>query len=223
MMAPAKSAKNSRLLASKRVLAGIGKNAKAVAFLKKQAIFTQGDGDGAVFYIQEGKVKLTVTSSFGKQATLNILNNGAFIGDDGLAGQPLRMQSATAMTDCKLLQINKKAMMLALHKNPTLFDLFVMHLVARNIRYHEALVDQLFDPSEKRLARILLVHAHFGEKDAPATVIPKVSHEALAKMADTRLPRVDSLMKKFIKSGFLAYGENGLQIHSSLVCVVLRS
>ncbi len=222
-MAPAKSAKNSRVVASKRVLADVGKGAKAVAFLKKQAIFTQGEEDGAVFYIREGKVKLTVTSSFGKQATLNILNDGAFFGDDGLAGQPLRMQSATAMTDCKLLQIDKKAMMLALHRNHTLFDLFVMHLLARNIRYHEALVDQLFDPSEKRLARVLLLHAHFGEKGAPATVIPKVSHEALANLADTRLPRVSSLMKKFRKSGFLAYGKNGLQIHSSLVYVVLRS
>ena len=216
------SAKNNRVLASKSVLAAIGKGAKAVAFVKRHPIFTQGDEGSAVFYIQEGKVKLTVTSSFGKQATLSILNDGAFFGEGGLAGQPLRLKSATAMTNCKLLQIDKEAMMRALHREHTLFDLFVMHLVARNIRYHDALVDQFFDPSDKRLARVLLLHAHFGEKGAPATVIPIISQDALAKMADTSLPRVSSLMKKFGKSGFLAYSKSGLQIHNSLVSVVLR-
>ncbi len=133
------------------------------------------------------------------------------------------MKSATAMTDCKLLQIDTNAMTLALHTKRTLFDLFVMHLLARNIRYHQALVDQFFDPSEKRLARVLLLHAHFGEDGAPQTVIPTPNQEDLAKMADTSLLRVGSLMREFRKSGFVAYSKGGLQIHSSLVSVVLRS
>ena len=138
-----------------------------MAFPKKQAIFAQGDAADAVFYIQEGKVRLTVVSKFGKEATLGILSEGEFFGEGGLAGQPLRMGSATAMTDCELLQIDKKAMMLALHREHTLSDLFVAYLLARNIRYHEDLVDQLFDSSEKRLARVLLLLAHFGKEGHP--------------------------------------------------------
>ena len=186
-------------------------------------IFTQGDEDGAVFYIQKGKVRLTVTSKFGKRATLSILSDGAFFGVGGLAGQPLQMKSATAMTGCKLLQIDKQAMMFALHSNRSLFELFLMHLVARNIRYQEALIDQFFDPSEKRLARVLLLYAHFGEDGAPQTVIPRPNLWELAKMADTSLLRVSSLMKEFRKSGFLDYSKSELQIHPSLVTVVLRS
>ena len=220
---PTNSAKNNCIPASARLPAIIGKSAKAVGFVKKQVIFTQGDLDDSVFYIQEGKVRLTVTSRFGKRATLSISSDGDFFGDGGLAGQPLRMKSATAMTDCKLLQIDNQAMMLALHSKRTLFDLFVMHLLTRSIRYHKALVDQIFDPSEKRLARVLLLYAHFGQNGAPQTVIPVPDQGDLAKMADTSLLRVRSLMKEFRKSGFLNYGENGLQIHSSLVSVVLRN
>ena len=217
------SAKNNCLMASERLLADIGSGAKAVAFLSEQVIFAQGDEDGAVFYIQEGKVRLAVTSKFGKQATLSILSEGEFFGDDGLAGRPLRMNSATAMTDCKLQQIDNQTMMLALHSKRSLFDLFVMHLIARNLRYDRALVEQLFDSSEKRLARVLLLHAHFGEKGGPDAVVAKLSQGDLAKMADTSPHRVGCLMNEFRKSGFVAYGKSGWQIHASLVSVVLRS
>ena len=132
------------------------------------------------------------------------------------------MDSATAMTDCKLLQIDKKAMMLALHRERAFSDLFVAYLLARNIRYHEALVDQLFDPCEKRIARVLLLLAHFGKEGTPETVIPEVSQETLAGMAGTTRLRVRFFMNKFRESGFLAYSRSGLQIHSSLLTVVLH-
>ena len=153
-MAPTVAAKQRRDFDPKNFLATIGEGRKVVAFAKRQPIFAQGDAADAVFYIQEGKVRLTVVSKIGKEATLGILSEGEFFGEGGLAGQPLRMGSATAMTDCELLRIDKKAMMLALHREHTFSDLFVAYLLARNIRYEEDLVDQLFNSSEKRLARI---------------------------------------------------------------------
>ena len=192
-------------------------------FPKKQAIFAQGDAADTIFYIQQGKVRLTVVSEVGKEATLGILGEGDFFGEGGLAGQPLRMGSATAMTDCELLQIDKKAMMLALHREHTFSDLFVAYLLARNIRYEEDLVDQLFNSSEKRLARILLLLAHFGKEGVPQTVIPKISQETLADMIGTTRSRVSFFMNKFRKLGFVDYnGGSGLQVHSSLLNVVLH-
>ena len=192
-------------------------------FPKKQAIFAQGDAADTIFYIQAGKVRLTVVSEVGKEATLGILGEGDFFGEGGLAGQPLRMGSATAMTDCELLQIDKKAMMLALHREHTFSDLFVAYLLARNIRYEEDLVDQLFNSSEKRLARILLLLAHFGKEGVPETVIPKISQETLADMIGTTRSRVSFFMNKFRKLGFVSYnGGSGLQVHSSLLNVVLH-
>ena len=192
-------------------------------FLKKQAIFAQGDAADSIFYIQQGKVRLTVVSQIGKEATLGILSEGDFFGEGGLAGQPLRMGSATAVTDCELLQIDKKAMMLALHREHTLSDLFVAYLLARNIRYEEDLVDQLFNSSEKRLARILLLLAHFGKEGVPETVIPKISQETLADMIGTTRSRVSFFMNKFRNLGFVNYnGGSGLQVHSSLLNVVLH-
>src|SRR5437868_11485478 len=148
----------------KKFLATIGEGRKVVAFPKKQTIFTQGDAADAVFYIQEGRVRLTVVSEIGKEATLGILNEGDFFGEGGLAGQPLRMGSATAMTDCELIRIDKKAMMLALHREHAMSDMFVAYLLGRNIRYESDLVDGLFNSSEKRLARILLLLARFGKE-----------------------------------------------------------
>ena len=203
-------------------LATIGEGRKNVSFPKKQAIFAQGDPTDAVFYIQTGKVRLTVVSESGKEATLGILSEGEFFGEGGLAGQPLRMGSATAMTDCELLQIDKKAMMLALHREHTFSDLFVAYLLARNIRYEEDLVDQLFNSSEKRLARILLLLAHFGKEGVPETVIPKISQETLAEMIGTTRSRVSFFMNRFRKLGFVDYGGSGLQVHSSLLNVVLH-
>ena len=221
-MAPSVPTRKKRDFDPRKFLATIGEGRKVVLFVKKQTVFAQGDLADAVFYIQDGKVKLTVVSKNGKEATLGILNEGQFFGEGGLAGQPLRMGSATAMTDCELLQIDKKAMMLALHREHTFSDLFVAYLLARNIRYEEDLVDQLFNSSEKRLARILLLLAHFGKEGAPEAVIPKVSQETLAEMIGTTRSRVSFFMNRFRKLGFLDYGGTGLQVHSSLLNVVLH-
>ncbi len=203
-------------------LATIGKGRRSVSFAKKQVIFSQGDAADAVFYIQTGKVRLTVVSKAGKEATLGILGAGEFFGEGTLAGQSQRMGSSSAMTDCELLRIDKKAMMLALHREHTFSDLFVTYLLARNIRYEEDLVDQLFNSSEKRLARILLLLAHFGKEGAPQTVIPKISQETLAEMIGTTRSRVSFFMNRFRKLGFLDYGNDGLQVHSSLLNIVLH-
>jgi CRP/FNR family transcriptional regulator, cyclic AMP receptor protein len=206
----------------KKFLATIGEGRKVVTFSKKQTIFAQGDAADAIFYIQSGKVSLTVVSKIGKEAVLGILNERDFFGEGALAGQPLRMGSATAMTDCELLRIDKQAMMRALHREQTLSDLFVSYLLARNIRYEEDLVDQLFNSSEKRLARILLLLAHFGKEGVPETVIPKISQETLAEMVGTTRSRVSFFMNRFRKLGFVDYGEGGMQVHSSLLNIVLH-
>jgi CRP/FNR family cyclic AMP-dependent transcriptional regulator len=221
-MAPTTLARNNRGFDPKQFLATIGEGRKVLAFAKKQTIFAQGDVADAVFYIQEGKVRLTVVSKVGKEATLGILSDGEFFGEGGLAGQSLRMGSATSMTDCELLRIDKKAMMLALHREHTFSDLFVAYLLARNIRYEEDLVDQLFNSSEKRLARLLLLLAHFGKEGVPETVIPKISQETLAEMIGTTRSRVSFFMNRFRELGFLDYGASGLQVHSSLLNVVLH-
>ena len=219
---PTKSARNGRAFDPKKFLATIGAGRKPVAFPKKQTIFAQGDAADAIFYIQDGKVRLTVVSKVGKEATLGILSEGEFFGEGSLAGQPLRMGSATAMVDCELLRIDKKAMMLALHRERELSDLFVAYLLARNVRYEEDLVDQLFNSSEKRLARMLLLLAHFGKEGVPETIIPKISQESLADMIGTTRSRVSFFMNRFRKLGFLDYGGDGLQVHSSLLNVVLH-
>ncbi|MGO9083612.1 MAG: Crp/Fnr family transcriptional regulator [Candidatus Sulfotelmatobacter sp.] len=221
-MASTKLAKNHRDFDPQKFLAIIADGRKVLAFPKKQTIFAQGDAADAVFYIQEGKVRLTVVSKIGKEATLGILGEREFFGEGSLAGQALRMGSATAMTECELLRIDKKAMMLALHREHTFSDLFVAYLLARNIRYEEDLVDQLFNSSEKRLARLLLLLAHFGKEGVPETVIPKISQETLADMIGTTRSRVSFFMNRFRKLGFLDYGASGLQVHSSLLNVVLH-
>ncbi len=222
MKAPTAPVKKQSDFDPRKFLATIGEGRKVVTFAKKQTIFAQGDAADAVFYIQEGKVRLTVVSKIGKEATLGILSEGQFFGEGSLAGQALRMGSATAMTECELLRIDKKAMMLALHREQTFSDLFVAYLLARNIRYEEDLVDQLFNSSEKRLARLLLLLAHFGKEGVPQTVIPKISQETLADMIGTTRSRVSFFMNRFRELGFLDYGESGLQVHSSLLNVVLH-
>jgi CRP/FNR family transcriptional regulator, cyclic AMP receptor protein len=221
-MASTRLTKNNRDFDPRQFLATIGEGRKAVAFPKKQTIFAQGDRADAVFYIQAGKVRLTVVSKIGKEATLGILGEGQFFGEGSLAGQTLRMGSATAMTDCELLRIEKKAMMEALHREHEFSDLFVAYLLARNIRYEEDLVDQLFNSSEKRLARLLLLLAHFGKEGAPEAVIPKISQETLADMIGTTRSRVSFFMNRFRELGFLDYGESGLKVHSSLLNIVLH-
>src|SRR5207249_10613770 len=198
---------------------------KMLAVPKHQTIYAQGDQADAVFYVQEGKVRLTVVSKAGKEATIGILSERSFFGEGALAGQIVRMGSAAAMTDCELLRVDKKAMMDALHREHTFSDLFVAYLLARNIRYEEDLVDQLFNSSEKRLARVLLLLAHFGKEDMPETVVPKISQETLAEMIGTTRSRVSFFMNRFRKLGFIHYNgglEGGLQVHSSLLNVVLH-
>jgi len=222
-MAPALPPKKKNDFDPRKFLATIGRGRKVVSFHKKQTIFTQGAAADTVFYIQQGKVRLTVVSKIGKEATLGILSEGEFFGEGGLAGQPLRMGSATAMKDCEVLCIDKKAMMMALHREHTFSDLFVAYLLARNIRYEEDLVDQLFNSSEKRLARLLLLLAHFGKESVPETVIPKISQETLADMIGTTRSRVSFFMNRFRTLGFVDYkGGSGLQVHSSLLNVVLH-
>jgi len=172
-------------------------------------------------HIQKGKVRLTVVSENGKEATIGILNPGDFCGEGGLTGQLLRMGSATALTDCELMRIDKKAMMLALHREHTLSDMFTAYLLGRNIRYEADLVDQLFSSSEKRLARLLLLLAHFGKEGVPETVVPKISQETLAEMIGTTRSRVSFFMNRFRKLGFVHYN-GGLKVHSSLLNVVLH-
>ena len=214
-------AKKRRAFDPGTFLATIGEGRKSLTIAKKQGIFTQGDAADAVFYIQKGKVRLTVVSKIGREATIGILNEGDFFGEGSLAGQPVRMGSASAMTDCQLLRIEKKAMMDVLHREHALSDVFVSYLLARNIRYEEDLVDQLFNSSEKRLARVLLLLAHFGKEGVPESVVPKISQETLAEMVGTTRSRVSFFMNRFRKLGFIDYN-GGLQVHSSLLNVVLH-
>jgi CRP/FNR family transcriptional regulator, cyclic AMP receptor protein len=216
------SVKKKRDFDPKAFLATIGEGRKFVLFPKKQTIFAQGDPSDAVFYIQNGKVKLTVVSSDGKEATIGILSEGDFFGEGCLAGQSRRMASATALTDAAVLRIEKSAMMRVLHREHTLSDMFVAYLLARNIRYEEDLVDQLFNSSEKRLARILLLLAHFGKEGTPETVVPKLGQETLAEMVGTTRSRVSFFMNRFRELGFIDYNSKGLQVHSSLLNVVLH-
>ena len=195
---------------------------KIAAFPKKQTIFAQGDSSDAVFYIQEGKVSLTVVSKIGKEATIGILTVGAFFGEGCLTGQPVRICSAIALTDCLVMRIDKKSMMEVLHREHAFSDMFVAYLLSRNIRYEEDLVDQLFNSSEKRLARILLLLAHFGKEGVPQIVIPKISQETLAEMVGTTRSRVSFFMNRFRKLGFVEYDSGGMQVHSSLLNIVLH-
>jgi CRP/FNR family transcriptional regulator, cyclic AMP receptor protein len=222
MTSPPTLASKARDLDPKSFLATIGLGKKNVVLSKKQIVFSQGDAADSIFYIQEGKVQLTVVSKAGKEATLGLLSEGEFFGEGSLAGQALRMGSATAIADCELLRIEKKAMMEALHREHEFSDMFVAYLLARNIRYEEDLVDQLFNSSEKRLARILLLLAHFGKEGVPETVIPKISQETLADMIGTTRSRVSFFMNRFRRLGFVDYGEDGLQVHSSLLNIVLH-
>jgi len=224
-MSPFKPTKKIREFDPSTFLATIGVGRQTVAVSKKQSVFSQGDAADSVFYIKEGKVRLSVVSKTGREATIGILNEKDFFGEGALAGQTLRMGSADAMTDCELLRIDRSAMMSALHREHSFSDMFVAYLLGRNIRYEEDLVDQLFNSSEKRLARVLLLLAHFGKEGVPETVVPKISQETLAEMVGTTRSRVSFFMNRFRKLGFIHYagGEaGGLQVHSSLLNVVLH-
>jgi len=222
-MTPVVAAKKLSKFDPKTFLSTIDGGRKIAAFPKKQPIFVQGDPSDAVFYIQKGKVKLTVVSTIGKEATIGILNEGDFFGEGCLTGQALRLCCATAMTDCSVMRIDKNAMVEVLHREHAFSDMFVAYLLTRNIRYEEDLVDQLFNSSEKRLARILLLLAHFGKEGTPEVAIPKISQETLAEMVGTTRSRVSFFMNRFRKLGFINYHTgDDLQVHSSLLNIVLH-
>src|ERR1700730_15051117 len=205
-----------------KFLTNIGEGKTTVSFPKKQTVFAQGDSSDAVFYIQEGTVKLSVVSKDGKEATIAILNPGDFFGEGCLAGQLLRMSSATTLTECCLTRIENKSMMKMLHREHAFADMFVSYLLARNIRYEETLVDQLFNSSEKRLARLLLLLAQFGKEGRKNKVISNLSQETLAEMVGTTRPRVSFFLNRFRKLGFIDYDSDGMEVHSSLLNVVLH-
>ena len=202
-------------------LAKVGHGKTSLTSSKKQRIFSQGDGAEAVFYIQAGKVKLTVVSQQGKEAVIAILERGSFFGESCLAGQTVRTATATSVEDSNIIRIDKDAMIRVLHEEPAFAELFISYLLAHTIRIQEDLVDQLFNSSEKRLARVLLLLAHFGKEGKPEPVIAKISQETLAEMIGTTRSRVSFFMNKFRKLGFIDY--NGqLRVHSSLLNVVLH-
>jgi CRP/FNR family cyclic AMP-dependent transcriptional regulator len=205
----------------KSFLAKVGQGRTIAAYRKNQPIFSQGDPADALFYVQKGKVKLTVVSRHGKEAIVAILGPDDFFGEGCLAGQPRRMATASALSDCSIARIGKPAAITVIRKEPRFSELLMSYLLARNIRIEEDLVDQLFNSSEKRLARILLLLANFGKDDRPEQVIPKISQETLAEMVGTTRARVSFFMNKFRKLGFVSY-DGGLEVHSALLNVVLH-
>jgi CRP-like cAMP-binding protein len=201
---------------------GVGKT--VVNLKKKDAVFSQGDPANAVFYIQKGRVKITVVSKNGKEATIALLGAGEFIGEECMAtAHPMRMATASALMECTMLRIDREEMLRVLHRESAFSDLFVSFLLARTTRFQEDLVDQLFNSSERRLARILLLLAQFGKTSKPETVIPNISQETLAGMVGTTRSRVSFFMNRFRKLGFIDYQPgDALQVHNSLLNMVLH-
>lgn len=206
---------------SKAFLTAVGDGRTVLAYRKGRVIFSQGDPADSVFYVQRGKIKLGIVSPRGKEAVVAILNSGSFFGEGCLAGQPLRMASAVAMTECSLVQVERSTMIRVLHDEPDFSETFIAHLLTRNIRIEEDLVDHLFNSSEKRLARILLLLANFGKDGRPEEVIPQISQETLAEMIGTTRSRVSFFLNKFRKLGFIEYN-GGMHVHTSLLNVILH-
>jgi CRP/FNR family transcriptional regulator, cyclic AMP receptor protein len=202
-------------------LARVGKGRTMADYRKNQRVFSQGDAADSIFYIQKGRVKLTVVSSQGKEAVVAILGENDFFGEGCLAGQPRRMASATSMSDSSIMRLKKERVIPVLHDEPAFTELFLHHVLSRNIRIEEDLVDQLFNSSEKRLARVLLLLANFGKEGKPELVIPKMSQETLAEIVGTTRSRVSFFMNRFRKLGFIEYN-GGLHVHSSLLNIVLH-
>ena len=202
-------------------LAKVGDGHTLADYKKNQVVFSQGDPADAIFYIQKGKVKLTVVSQQGKEAVIGLLGLHDFFGEGCLSGQPLRMATATAMTDCQIVRLEKAQTIRVLHDEPTFSELFLSYLLSRNTRLEEDLVDQLFNSSEKRLARVLLLLANFGKEGKPEPVVAKISQETLAEIIGTTRARVSFFMNKFRKLGLIDYN-GGLEVHSSLMNIVLH-
>jgi CRP/FNR family cyclic AMP-dependent transcriptional regulator len=199
--------------------AGAGRSLRHYA--AGDAIFSQSDAADAIFYVRRGRVKLTVVSSRGKQAVIAILSGGDFLGEACLAGHAVRTSSAVAMSECSLARLEKAVAATVIQDEPAFSGLFLSYVLARNVRIEEDLIDQLFNSSEKRLARVLLLLANFGKEAKPEAVIPKISQETLAEMVGTTRSRVSFFMNRFRKMGFIDY-KKGLEVHSSLLNVLLR-
>jgi CRP/FNR family cyclic AMP-dependent transcriptional regulator len=213
--------KSKPLFDPKVFLAKAGGGRTIAEYSKGQMVFSQGDPANAVFYIRKGKIKLTVVSNNGKEAVIAILDSDDFVGEGCLAAQPLRMATATAITDCSIIRLEKAAMIRVLHEEPAFSEMFLTYVLSRNMRIEADLVDQLFNSSEKRLARVLLLLSHFGKEGKPEPVIAKVSQETLGEMIGTTRARVSFFMNKFRKMGFIEYN-GGLHVHSSLLNIVLH-
>ncbi len=206
----------------KSFLAEVGEGRTISQYRKDQIVFSQGEPADAVFYIQKGKVKVTVVSDQGKEAVVAILGAGEFCGEGCLAGQARRIATVRAMTECTIMRLQKTSIVRVLHDEPAFSEMFMSHLLARTIRVEEDLVDQLFNSSEKRLARLLLLLANFGKEGRPEPLIAKISQETLAEMIGTTRSRVSFFMNKFRRMGFLDYNGEGLEVHSSLLNVILH-
>jgi CRP-like cAMP-binding protein len=205
----------------KSFLAKVGAGKTVLEFHKNQHVFKQGDVADTVFYIQKGRVKLTVLSDQGKEAVVAILESGQFFGEGCMNGHSLRIATTTAMEDCLITAITKAAMIAAIHDEPRFSELFIAYLLSRNSRIEEDLIDQLFNSSERRLARLLLLLANFGKEGSPQPISPNVSQETLAEMIGTTRSRVSYFMNKFRKLGLISY--NGrIEVHSSLLSAVLH-
>ena len=202
-------------------MATVGKGTRAADYRKNEVVFSQGDRADAVFYIQRSRVRLAVVSARGREVVVSKLGAGAFFGEGCLAVRNLRTATASALTDCRIVRMDRAAMLRGLANQPRFSAMFIAHLLAHGIRIEEDLVDHLFDSSEKRLARVLLLLANFGQEGQPEKVIPKVSQGTLAEMLGTTRSRVSILMKKFRRLGFIDYSD-GLEVRSSLLSVVLR-
>jgi len=213
--------KPKRLFDAQAFLESAGLSRRIVEYPSGATIFAQGDACDHVLYVQKGNVKLSVVSKSGREAVVAMLGEGEFFGEGCLAGQPRRMGTATATTDSAILLVDKRKMVRLLHKHHAMSDRFIAHMLASNIKIEEDLIDQLFNSSEKRLARTLLLLARYGKHDQPVRAVPLISQETLAEMVGTTRSRVNFFMKKFQRLGFIDY-KNGLKVNNSLLTVVLH-
>ena len=217
----ARAKKKTRPFNLKAFLNTVGGGRTIKSYRKNEIVFSQGDPADAVFYLQEGRVKVCVTSDLGKEAVVALHRKADFFGEGCLTGQPLRLATVTTMTECAIMRLDKEAIVRVLHDEPKFSELFIAYILARNARVEEDLVDQLFNSSEKRLARVLLLMANFGKEGKPEKVIAKISQETLAEIVGTTRSRVSTFMNKFRNLGFIKYNGD-LEVHNSLLNVILH-
>ena len=221
-MRPLQNGQTSATFDPQAFLAVVGYGQSVMVYNDQQPVFAQGDSADALFYIHKGRIKLTVVSRQGKEAVVAVLNSGQFFGEGCLVAQTYRMASATAMDQCSIARLEKQVVIEKLQEEPTFSALFISYLLGRNLRMESDLIDQLFNSSEKRLARLLLLLANFGKEGKPEPIIANISQEILAEMIGTTRSRVSAFMNKFRRLGFIDYSSDGLNVHSSLLNVVLH-